>query len=106
MIRAPRARRQGPASAGAREAGWVCYLLECADGTLYAGIARSLARRLRLHERGRASRYTRGRRPVRLVYAEPQPDRPAASRREAQLKRLSRSEKLRLAAGRGRRAPA
>jgi putative endonuclease len=75
----------------------VCYLLECADGTLYAGITNAIERRLEMHNRGRASRYTRGRLPVRLVYAEPCRDRSAASRRERALKRLSRREKRRLA---------
>lgn len=72
---------------------WFCYLLECADGTYYAGITTALDRRLVMHDRGVASRYTRGRRPVRLVYAEPQSDRAAATRREAEIKRLSRVAK-------------
>jgi putative endonuclease len=76
---------------------WFCYVLECADGTLYTGIARSLEKRLAMHNRGRASRYTRGRLPVRLLYAEPHPDRSAASRREMQVKKMSRARKRRLA---------
>lgn len=72
---------------------WFCYLLECADGTYYAGITTALDRRLVMHERGVASRYTRGRRPVRLVYAEPQGDRAAATRREGEIKKLSRVAK-------------
>jgi putative endonuclease len=75
---------------------WVCYILECADGTLYAGITNALERRLRLHDAGRASRYTRARRPVRLLRAEPFPDRAAASRREAEIKALPRRGKLAL----------
>jgi putative endonuclease len=75
---------------------WFCYLLECADGTLYAGITTSLDRRLAAHNLGSASKYTRARRPVRLVHAEPYPDRSAATRREAALKRLSRAAKLAL----------
>lgn len=77
---------------------WVTYLLECADGTLYAGITNDLARRLVAHGAGTASRYTRSRRPVRLVWLERSLDRAAASRREMALKRLSRAAKLALVA--------
>ena len=72
---------------------WFCYLLQCADGTLYAGITNALDRRLDRHNAGTASKYTRARRPVRLVWAEPARDRAAASRREVALKRLRRVEK-------------
>ena len=71
-------------------------MLSCRDGSLYAGITNDLRRRLARHRAGTASAYTRARRPVRLVYKERQPDRPAALRREAALRRLSRDEKLRL----------
>ena len=77
---------------------WFCYLLECADGTLYAGITTSLDRRLAAHNTGSASKYTRARRPVRLVHTERYPDRSAATRRELALKRLSRAAKLSLVA--------
>ena len=76
---------------------WFCYLLECADGSLHAGITPALERRVRRHNDGTASKYTRARRPVRLVWVEPWPDRSSASRREAALKRLPRSVKLALA---------
>ena len=75
---------------------WFCYLLECADGTLYAGITTSLDRRLAAHNVGSASKYTRARRPVRIVHSEPYPDRSAATRREAVLKRMPRAAKLAL----------
>ncbi len=75
-----------------------CYLLECADGSFYAGWSTDPWRRLRQHNAGRGSRYTRSRRPVRLVYLEAQPDRSAAMRRERALKRLSHAEKRALAA--------
>jgi len=78
---------------------WHCYMLECADGTLYTGIARNLERRLAVHNRGKGSKYTRSRLPVKLVYAEGHPDRASASRREAQIKRLPRAAKLRLLFG-------
>ena len=72
-------------------------MLRCRDGSLYTGITNDLGKRLRRHSAGSASAYTRARRPVRLVYEEPQPDRAAALRREAALRRLSRVEKLALA---------
>jgi putative endonuclease len=75
---------------------WVCYLLECADGTLYTGISNDLPRRLGEHGRGVASKYTRTRLPIRLRWSEPHPDRSAALRREAELKRLPRARKLAL----------
>ena len=75
---------------------WYCYLLKCADGTFYAGITNSIGRRLSMHNRGRASRYTRGRLPVKLVYAEPYRDRSSASRREIEVKKMSRAKKCRL----------
>lgn len=77
---------------------WFCYLLECADGTLYTGITNDLDKRLAAHNGGSASKYTRVRLPVRLAYAEPHPDRASASRREAALKKLDRSAKLVLTA--------
>ena len=72
---------------------WFVYLIECADGSLYVGITTSLDRRLAEHNRGRASKYTRGRRPVRLVHTETHADRGAASRREHAVKQLSRAGK-------------
>lgn len=80
---------------------WACYLLECADGTLYTGISNDLPRRLGQHGRGVASKYTRTRLPVRLRWSERHPDRSAALRREAEIKRLPRARKLAL-----RRPPA
>jgi putative endonuclease len=78
----------------------VVYILQCADGTLYTGWTADLERRLRAHNSGQGARYTRGRRPVRLVYQEEQPTRSAAQRREAAIRRLSRAAKLRLIEGR------
>jgi putative endonuclease len=75
---------------------WVCYLLECADGTLYTGISNDLSRRLGQHSRGVASKYTRARLPVRLRWSERQRDQSAALRREAEIKGLSRVDKLAL----------
>jgi putative endonuclease len=74
------------------------YVLECADGSLYTGIAVDVARRLRQHngELAGGPRYTRGRRPVRLRWSDTAPDHSAALQREAAIKRLARTEKLQL----------
>lgn len=81
-------------------AAWFVYVLRCADGSLYTGITTDPARRLAEHNAGaQGARYTRSRRPVQLVYAEPAPDRAHATRREAVLKRLPRRAKLALIAG-------
>lgn len=71
-----------------------CYILECADGTFYTGWTTDPQRRLCQHNHGdHGSRYTRLRRPVRLVYLEEQPDRKSAMRREWALKKLKRIQK-------------
>ena len=72
------------------------YMLACADGTLYAGWTNDLEKRLAAHNAGQGAKYTRGRGPVRLCYYEAFPDKSAALRREAALKRLSHSEKMAL----------
>ncbi len=74
------------------------YILECADGTLYTGIATDLQRRLEEHNSSdKGAKYTRSRRPVRLVYNEVFPDRSSASRREYAIKKkMNRQEKLKL----------
>jgi len=72
------------------------YMVECADRTLYTGWTTNLERRLKTHNAGRGARYTKTRGPVRLVFVEPQPNRHAALKREAQLKRMSRQQKLKL----------
>lgn len=77
------------------------YILLCADGTLYTGWTSDLERRLRAHNAGAGSRYTRARLPVTLLYAEEHEDRREAMRREYAIKQLSREEKLALAAERG-----
>ena len=76
------------------------YMVECADGTLYTGWTTDLAKRLATHNAGRGARYTRGRRPVRLLYWEALPDRGSAQRRESAIRRLSRDAKLQLVASR------
>ena len=74
------------------------YLVRCAGGSYYAGWTTDLEARVQAHNNGRGARYTRGRRPVQLVYWEAQPSRGAAQRREAALRRLSRDQKAALVA--------
>ena len=74
----------------------VCYMLRCADGSLYTGWTTDLERRLRTHNAGKGAKYTRSRLPVELVYREEFETRGEAMRRECQLKQLSRAEKLAL----------
>ncbi len=77
---------------------WTVYILRCADGSLYTGIARDVARRVKEHNSsGRlAARYTRSRRPVVLVYQEPAATRSAAGKREYRIKSMTRYDKQRL----------
>ena len=74
------------------------YMLECADGTLYTGWTLDLRKRVAAHNAKRGAKYTRARTPVRLVYAEQLATEQQARRRECEIKRLTRAEKLRLIA--------
>ncbi|MFC3852085.1 GIY-YIG nuclease family protein [Salinispirillum marinum] len=82
------------------ESSWMVYIVRCGDGNLYTGVTTDVTRRVRQHngELVGGARYTRVRRPVSLLYAEPSADRASACRREYQIKQLSREEKLALAA--------
>src|ERR1039457_5369437 len=73
---------------------WFVYVVRCRDGTLYTGISRDVAARLTKHNQGKGARYTRGRGPVALVHSERKSSQTAALRREADIKRLPRTEKL------------
>lgn len=73
-----------------------CYILECADGTYYTGWTTDPERRVQQHNRGAGARYTKTRRPVKLVYLEPQADKSAALKRERAIKALSRKQKMKL----------
>lgn len=77
---------------------WQVYILECADGTLYTGVARDLDRRLLQHngEKPGGPKYTSGRRPVSLLWSAAAENRSVAQQREAAIKKLSRAEKQRL----------
>jgi len=74
------------------------YILKCCDDTLYTGITNNLGKRIKAHNNGTASKYTRARRPVEFVYTEEATDKSEALRRELEIKKLSRTEKLELIA--------
>jgi putative endonuclease len=73
-----------------------CYILECADGTFYTGWTTDPPRREKQHNAGRGAKYTRARRPVRMVYLEEQPDRVTAMKRERAIKTMTRERKRKL----------
>jgi UV DNA damage endonuclease len=73
---------------------WFVYMLRCADGAIYTGITKDVKRRCQQHKNGKASRYTRSRRPTKLVWHEAQPSRSSALKREAAIKAMTRREKL------------
>lgn len=75
---------------------WFLYILKCADGKLYTGITTDIAKRLKTHNKGKASRYTLIRLPVELVYQEEQPDKSSARKREIQIKNWNKDKKLAL----------
>ena len=73
---------------------WFLYLLECADGSFYAGISTDVQARFAVHCAGKGARYTRAHPPLRVLASRVYPDRRAASRAEWQLKQLPRTRKL------------
>ncbi len=77
---------------------WVVYMLRCSDKSLYTGVTIDIKRRLHEHnhDNKRGAAYTRGRRPVKLIYHEAHENRSAAGKREAAIKRMNRTEKLQL----------
>lgn len=72
------------------------YLLRCSDDSLYCGWTTDLEHRIEAHNNGSGAKYTRSRLPVKLVYYEEYEDRSQALRRESQIKKMNREEKLRL----------
>ena len=80
-----------------KNADWFVYILECNDSTLYTGITNNLEKRIEQHNNGQeGAKYTRARRPVKCVYKEIQKNRSEATKRELAIKKLSRSEKIKL----------
>lgn len=73
---------------------WFVYILRCADGSLYTGITKDVARHCQQHNAGTATRYTRSRRLVKLIYSEVHSDQSSALTREAANKAQTRRERL------------
>jgi putative endonuclease len=78
---------------------YFCYFLECSDSSFYCGWTINLEKRLKCHNRGKGSRYTRSRLPVKMVYYEEFLDRSSAMRRERKLKRFTHLRKRKLIQG-------
>lgn len=72
------------------------YILKCSDNTLYTGYTNDLNKRLETHNSGQGAKYTRGRRPVKIVYYEQFETKNEAMKREYYIKQLSREEKMKL----------
>ncbi len=72
---------------------WFVYILQCGDGSLYTGITKDVSRRCERHNAGTASRYTRSRLPVSVVYQEVQATQSLALKREVAIKAMSRQAK-------------
>ena len=77
---------------------WFVYILECGDGSLYTGSTNDLENRLSTHSSGKGAKYTRSHLPVTLVYSQDSLNRSEAAKRESEIKKLSRKEKLALIA--------
>ncbi len=78
---------------------WFLYILHCKDGSFYTGVTKDLERRLKMHNGGKASHYTRSRRPVKLLYQESCTTRTQALVRECAVKAFPRKKKEELIAG-------
>ena len=81
---------------------WAVYILRCSDGTLYTGITNNLDKRIESHSSGQGSKYTRSRLPVDLIYHEQAENRSEATRRELEIKGLSRGDKMKIINGWGK----
>ena len=77
---------------------WSVYIILCTDKTLYTGITVDVPRRFDQHSTGKGAKYLRGRQPEQLVYVEPGHNRSSATKREINLKKMSRTEKSRIIA--------
>ena len=81
---------------------WYLYILRCGDDTLYTGITIDVEKRLEQHRSGKGAKYTRGRGPLELVYRETCDSHSDALKRELEMKKMSRQEKLRFIFGENR----
>ncbi len=75
---------------------WLVYIILCSDNTLYTGITNNMEKRWAMHEEGKGAKYFRGRRPEKLAYLEEGHTRSSATKREMEIKKLSRTQKCRL----------
>lgn len=75
---------------------WTLYIIQCCDGTLYTGITTDITRRLKEHNSKKGAFYTQNKTPVTLVHQEPMATQSHARKREAQIKKLTRKQKLAL----------
>ncbi len=75
---------------------WYVYIIECKDYSLYTGITNNLSKRLEVHNSGKGAKYTKTRLPVKLVYKEIYRTKEESLKRESEIKKLKRSEKLTL----------
>ena len=77
--------------------GWFVYIIEASDGSLYTGVTTDVERRFAEHcDSAKGAKFFRGRKPMKVVYQQDQPDRSHALKREAEIKKLTRENKLRL----------
>ena len=82
------------------ESTWYLYILKCKDGTFYTGITTDVEKRLEMHRSGKGAKYTRGRGPLELVYSETCENHSQALKRECEVKKLPKDQKLQLISGR------
>jgi putative endonuclease len=78
---------------------WSLYILKCRDGSFYTGITNNLERRFKMHQAGKASRYTRSHGPVEMLYSEACGDRSSALIRECEVKEWPRAKKAAMISG-------
>ena len=96
---AMRKNQGGPALGGKNPGKWSLYILKCSDGSFYTGITNDLERRFKMHQAGKASRYTRSHGPVEMLYSEKCGDRSSALIRECEVKEWPKKKKAALVAG-------
>jgi len=99
MLAGMKKKRKGRARGKKTSEKWSLYILKCGDGSFYTGITNDLERRFKMHQAGKASKYTRSHRPVEMLYSEKCGDRSSALIRECEVKEWPRAKKARLAAG-------
>jgi putative endonuclease len=75
---------------------WFVYIIACKDNSLYVGITNDIEERIKSHNLGQGCRYTKSRCPVKLLFCEMQKNRSSATKREMEIKKFSRSKKLKL----------